>query len=287
MSSTWPSREGTLDREATAGPSPTVGLRSPPVTPSAPSLLTVAEEAARAGGAVLRDGLQRPKEVVAKGRTDIVTWADGAAQTAIVEVISRAFPDHHIVGEEGLVGDPEAPYTWIVDPLDGTSNYAHGIPFFCVSVAVRQTHGPLLAGAVYDPLRGECFAAAAGQRPELAVSTTTDLRAAVVGTGIQNDDPAAIAAFGERIVSLYRSCRGVRVLGSPALVLAYIAAGRIDGMVQKDALWAWDVAAGIVLVEAAGGRVTGFEGQPASLEGRADVVASNGLIHDALLAVSR
>jgi myo-inositol-1(or 4)-monophosphatase len=247
----------------------------------------VAEAAARAGGAVLLDGLRQPKEVVAKGRTDIVTWADGAAQTAIVEVIGSAFPDHHIVGEEGLVGDPGAPYTWIVDPLDGTSNYAHGIPFFCVSVAVRQTEGPLLAGVVYDPLRGECFAAAAGQPSDLAVSTTTDLRAAIVTSGIQNDDPAAIAAFGPRVVALYRSCRGVRVLGSPALALAYIAAGRIDGMVQKDALWAWDVAAGIVLVEAAGGRVTGFEGQPLLLEGRADIVASNGRIHEALLAVSR
>ena len=257
------------------------------MTPPQPSLLAVAEAAARAGGAVLLDGLRQPKEVVAKGRTDIVTWADGAAQTAIVEVIGSAFPDHHIVGEEGLVGDPGAPYTWIVDPLDGTSNYAHGIPFFCVSVAVRQTEGPLLAGVVYDPLRGECFAAAAGQPSDLAVSTTTDLRAAIVTSGIQNDDPAAIAAFGPRVVALYRSCRGVRVLGSPALALAYIAAGRIDGMVQKDALWAWDVAAGIVLVEAAGGRVTGFEGQPLVLEGRADIVASNGRIHEALLAVSR
>ncbi len=256
------------------------------MAPSEPSLLAVAEAAARAGGAVLRDGLQRPKEVVAKGRTDIVTWADAAAQTAIVGVISAAFPDHHIIGEEGSVGDPGAPCTWIVDPLDGTSNYAHGIPFFCVSVAVRQTGGPLLAGVVYDPLRGECFAAAAGQQPDLAVSTTADLRAAVVTSGIQNDDPAAIAAFGPRVVALYQSCRGVRVLGSPALVLAYIAAGRIDGMVQKDALWAWDVAAGIVLVEAAGGRVTGFDGQPLPLEGRADIVASNGLIHEALLAIS-
>ena len=236
---------------------------------------------------MLLEGQARPKEVVAKGRTDIVTWADAAAQAVIVDVISTAFPDHHVVGEEGLVGAADAPFTWIVDPLDGTSNYAHGIPFFCVSVAVRATDGPLLAGVVYDPLRDECFAAEAGQPTELAVSTTPELQAAIVTTGIQNDDPAAIAAFGQRLVALYQSCRGVRMLGSPALTLAYLAAGRIDGMAQKDALWAWDVAAGIVLVEAAGGRVTGFEGQPPPLDGRADIVASNGLIHEALLDISR
>jgi myo-inositol-1(or 4)-monophosphatase len=247
-------------------------------------LLRVAEAAARAGGAILRDGQSRPKEVVAKGRAEITTWADAAAQAAIVDVIAAAFPDHRIEGEEGGSGPAEAELTWIVDPLDGTSNFAHGIPFFCVSVAVRETAGPLLAGVVYDPLRDECFAAERGRSTTMAVSTTAELSRAVVGTGIQNDDPEAIAAFGRRIVALYGSCRGVRVLGSPALVMAYIACGRLDGMAQRDALWAWDVAAGIVLVEAAGGRVTGFDGGPPPLEGRADVVVSNGLIHDALLA---
>ena len=258
-----------------------------PAVPDAADLLTVAEAAARAGGAVLREGQQRPKEVVAKGRAEITTWADAAAQAAIVDVITGSYPEHRIEGEEGAVGDPAAEVMWIVDPLDGTSNYAHGIPFFCVSVAVRETGGPLLAGVVYDPLRDECFAAARGRPTELAVSTTAELARAVVGTGIQNDDPEAIAAFGRRIVSLYGACRGVRVLGSPALVMAYIACGRLDGMAQRDALWAWDVAAGIVLVEAAGGRVTGFDGGPPPLEGRADVVVSNGLIHDALLAASQ
>jgi myo-inositol-1(or 4)-monophosphatase len=246
----------------------------------------VAEAAARAGGAVLRDGQVRPKDVVVKGRSEITTWADSAAQDAIVGVIAAAFPDHRIEGEEGAVGEPDADMTWIVDPLDGTSNYAHGIPFFCVSVAVRQTAGPLLAGVVYDPLRDECFAAERGRPAATAVSTTAELSRAVVGTGIQNDDPAAIAAFGRRLVALYGACRGVRVLGSPALAMAYIACGRLDGMVQRDALWAWDVAAGIVLVEAAGGRVTGFDGGPPPLEGRADVVVSNGLLHDALLALA-
>ena len=259
----------------------------PPV-PGHDRLLPVAEAAARAGGAVLRDGLARPKEIVAKGRTDIVTWADGASQQAIVEVITAAFPsgDHCIVGEEGDVGDRSAPFTWIVDPLDGTSNYAHGIPFFCVSVAVRETGGPLLAGVVYDPLRDECFAAARGQGSAPTVSSTTELQRAIVSSGIQNDDPATIDAFSGRFMALLRACRGVRLLGSPALALAYLSVGRIDGLAQKDALWVWDVAAGIVLVEEAGGRVTGFEGEAVSLDGRADIIASNGLLHDALLTLS-
>jgi myo-inositol-1(or 4)-monophosphatase len=259
----------------------------PAVPDRADLLLAVAEAAARAGGAVLREGQGRPKEVVAKARSEITTWADAAAQTAIVDVIAGAFPEHRIEGEEGAVGDPAADMTWIVDPLDGTSNYAHGIPFFCASVAVRQTGGPLLAGVVYDPLRDECFAAERGRTTAMAVSTTDELARAVVATGIQNDDPEAIAAFGRRMVALYGACRGVRVLGSPALAMAYIACGRLDGMAQRDALWAWDVAAGIVLVEAAGGRVTGFDGGPPPLEGRADVVVSNGLLHDALLAAAQ
>ena len=204
--------------------------------PTEPAVLPVVEAAARAAGAVLRDGQRRPKEIVSKGRTDIVTWADGAAQTAIVEVVAAAFPDDCVVGEEGTVGDPSAARTWIVDPLDGTSNYAHGIPFFCVSVAVRETGGPLLAGVVYDPLRDECFAAERGVASPLTVSTTASLDRALVTTGLQNDDPDAIARYGVRLVALYRACRGVRLLGSPALTMAYIAAGRVDGMVQRDAL---------------------------------------------------
>ena len=258
-----------------------------PAVPDHPDLLAVAESAARAGGAILQEGQGRPKEVVAKGRSEITTWADAAAQAAIVDVITGAFPEHRIEGEEGAVGDPAADVTWIVDPLDGTSNYAHGIPFFCVSVAVRRTAGPLLAGVVYDPLRDECFAAERDRPTAMTVSTTGELARAVVATGIQNDDPAAIAAFGRRVVALYGACRGVRVLGSPALAMAYIACGRLDGMAQRDALWAWDVAAGIVLVEAAGGRVTGFDGGPPPLEGRADIVVSNGLLHDALLAAAQ
>jgi myo-inositol-1(or 4)-monophosphatase len=254
--------------------------------PADPSPLSVAEAAARAAGAILRDGQRRPKEVVAKGRTDIVTWADGAAQAAIVDVIHAAYPGDRIVGEEGTLGDESAERTWIVDPLDGTSNYAHGIPFFCVSVAVKATGGPLLAGVVYDPLRDECFAAEAGGPSALAVSTTASLDHAIITTGLQNDDPDAIDRYSVRLANLYRACRGVRLLGSPALTMSYVAAGRVDGMVQRDALFAWDVAAGAVLVEAAGGRVTGFEGEPVVFEGRVDVVISNGLLHDELLAVS-
>src|SRR5262249_5490111 len=159
---------------------------------------------ARAGGAVLVEGLRRPLEVEQKTeRTSIVTWADLTAQAAIVGVIGERFPDHAVLGEEGGAEIEGAAATWLVDPLDGTSNYAHGIPFACTSVAVRDGDG-LAAGAVLDPFRDELFTAVRGGGAwlggeRIAVSATGTLDRALVCTGIQSDDPGAIAAFGRRM----------------------------------------------------------------------------------------
>jgi myo-inositol-1(or 4)-monophosphatase len=275
-----------------------------------PDLLEAAVAAARAGGAVLVEGLHRPKEVELKSeRASIVTWADVTAQAAILAVIAERFPDHAVLAEEDH-GDPSGPafprgiarpddrsrggnaVTWLVDPLDGTSNYAHGVPFACTSVAVRDADG-LAAGAIFDPFREELFTAARGGGAwlggeRLSVSSVDSPGGALVCTGIQSDDPDAIAAFGRRIVALSRECRGVRCVGSPALCLAYVAAGRIDAFVERDATFAWDVGAGALLITEAGGRIEDLDGGSVNLgPGLANVLASNGIIHAALAGVVR
>ena len=261
--------------------------------PSPEGLLEVAIDAARAGGAVLERGLQGAVDVEVKNeRTSIVTWVDKAAQDEVVRVITGHFPDHAVLAEEGFAGKNEGDVTWIVDPLDGTSNYAHGIPLSCTSVAVRDRDG-LAAGAIFEPFRGELFTAVRGGGAWLAgdrlhVSTTETLSRAMVCTGIQSDDPAAISAFTARLERLYSTCRGVRCLGSPALCLAYIAAGRIDAFLERDATYAWDVAAGALMITEAGGRIEDLAGGPLNLgPGLADVLATNGTIHDALAEVVR
>ena len=256
-------------------------------------LLDTAVAAARAGGAVLVDGLQRPRQVELKSeRASIVTWADVAAQAAILGVIRGRFPDHAVLAEEDRAGDGEggaagACVTWLVDPLDGTSNYAHGVPFACTSVAVRDGDG-LAAGAIFDPFRGELFTASRGggawlDGERLAVSDVDSPARALVCTGIQSDDPEAIATFGRRIVALSERCRGVRCVGSPALCLAYVAAGRVDAFLERDATFAWDVGAGALLITEAGGRIEDLDGGPLNLgHGLANVLGSNGAIHAAL-----
>ncbi|HTN81739.1 MAG TPA: inositol monophosphatase family protein, partial [Acidimicrobiales bacterium] len=182
------------------------------------------------------------------------------------------------------------PCTWIVDPLDGTSNYAHGIPFACTSVAVRDAEG-VAAGAIFEPFRGELFTASRGggawlDGQRLSVSDVASLDRAMVCTGIQADDRAEIEQYGRRIVELNVSCRGVRGLGSPALCLAYVAAGRIEAFLERDATYAWDVAAGSLLITEADGQIEDLDGGPLNLgPGIANVLATNGHIHDELAAL--
>jgi myo-inositol-1(or 4)-monophosphatase len=255
-------------------------------------LLDVAVAAARAGGAVLVDRLGKPVSVDHKSaRTSIVTDTDRAAQQAIVEVITAYDPSHAILGEEGRAGAAESSHTWLVDPLDGTSNYAHGVPLACTSVAVKDAEG-VAAAAIFEPFRGELFTAARDGGAWLAddrlqVSATTTLDQALVCTGVQSDDQRAVAAFGRRITGLASRCRGVRCIGSPALCLAYVAAGRVDAFLEADSTYAWDVGAGSLLITEAGGRIEAFAGGPLNLgPGLANVMASNGHIHDALAALA-
>jgi myo-inositol-1(or 4)-monophosphatase len=264
------------------------------VTPSPGELLDVAVTAARAAGAVLVDGLTRPLEIEPKNeRTSIVTSVDRAAQAEALAVITTRYPDHAVLAEEdGDASMGAGELTWLVDPLDGTSNYASGIPFACSSVAVRDVDGPV-AGAVFEPFRGELFTASRGGgawlgERRLHVSGTERLDRALIGTGVQTDDAVAIAAFGRRIVALFTHCRGVRCVGSPALSLAYVAAGRLDAFLERDGTYAWDLGAGALMTTEAGGRVEDLDGGPINLgPGTANVLATNGHIHDALAEVVR
>ena len=257
-------------------------------------LLAVAAAAARAAGDVLIEALGGPLDVERKNeRTSLVTSADLAAQAEIVRVIGGHYPSHAIAGEEGSTGGTgDSGLTWIVDPLDGTSNFAHGVPFACSSVAVKDVDG-ILAGAIFEPFRDELFTAVRGGgawlgSERLAVSDTGAVSAALVCTGVQSDDEDAIAAFGRRVVSLQRNCRAVRCVGSPALCLAYIAAGRIDAFLEADSTYAWDVAAGALMITEAGGRIEDLAGGPLNLgTGLANVIATNGWIHEALATLVR
>lgn len=247
-----------------------------------------AERAARAAGAELLRMQGGPLDVTLKdARVDVTSSADAAAQRAVSAVLAAEYPDHVVIGEEDGVADVrvrERP-VWYVDPLDGTRNYLNGVPYFCTSVAVTL-NGAVLAGAVYDPSRDEMYSAVRGGgarcdgRP-LRVSAVDDVARALVVTQAQSADPATIREFADLMALLMGVSAGVRFPGAPALVLAHVAAGRYGAYVERT-MDPWDVAAGRLLVEEAGGRFTDFAGRPVGTD-LADVVASNGHVHDALL----
>jgi myo-inositol-1(or 4)-monophosphatase len=245
---------------------------------------------ARGAGAVLRDGYGRPSRVELKGAIDLVTEHDRASEDYIVGEIARRFPGHAVLAEEsggtGATPADPPPYRWIIDPLDGTTNFAHGLPFFCVSLALEAA-GVRTLGVLHDPLRDECFAARLGGGATLngapiRVSPERSLADALGCTGFPYDvreKPEETLRF---FAPLLPRMRGVRRLGSAALDLAYVACGRLD-LFWEVKLHPWDVAAGILVVEEAGGRVTDFAGGPVEPD-PIEIAASNGALHDALLA---
>ena len=241
----------------------------------ADELIDAASRAAREAGQILRDWAGR-FTVREKGRADLVTEADHAAQAAIHERIRRQFPQHGFLGEEGLEETaPGGRYRWIIDPLDGTSNYVHGFPFYAVSIGIED-QGELIGGAIYDPSRDELFTAARGQGTCLngkpvTTSGTEPLGEAMLmaslPVGTRRDDPA-IARF----LKLLPRAQTVQRSGSAALNLSYVACGRIDGF-WSSSLKPWDMAAGVVLVREAGGVVTKMDGQTFQV-GQPDLLAT-------------
>ena len=236
---------------------------------------------AREAGTLLMGYFRSRVKIEYKGEADLVTEADRASEKLILERIRKQWPTHDVIGEEGARIETGGDYRWYVDPLDGTTNFAHS---FCVSLGLAF-HGKRQAAVVYDPTRDELFAAERGlgavlNGEKLSVSKTPKLQQSLVGTGFpshkRHKNPNIY--FYHQIT--LRS-HGVRRAGSAALDLTSVAAGRLDGFWEFN-LNAWDLAAGILIVEEAGGKVTGMHGEPVEITDR-DVVATNGLIHAELL----
>lgn len=248
-------------------------------------LLSTLIEAAKAGAAEMQRFFNGTFTITNKeGVNNLVTEADFASEKAIIEVIRKHFPDHYILGEESGSMESTSNYKWIIDPVDGTVNFAHGIPLCCVSIAVEKD-GVVILGAVYNPFMNEMFVAEKGKGATLNgnpihVSKQDVFLKSCLVTGfpyVYKDQPnGPLEVFGK----LIRQGIPVRRLGSAAIDLCWVAAGRFDGFYEHH-LQAWDSAAGFLMVEEAGGKVTDFEGNPFSPY-QPKILATNGRIHDEL-----
>jgi myo-inositol-1(or 4)-monophosphatase len=250
------------------------------------SRLLEACEVARAAGRILREGYGRPGAIDYKGGIDLVTEFDRKAEAFIRDELARRFPGDGWLGEESGAGS-SGENRWVVDPLDGTTNFAHSYPFFAVSIAL-ETRGERTIGVVYDPLRDECFAAERGKGATLngapiRVSRIDSLERALAATGFAYDvheKPEETLRFFSPFLS---KVQGIRRDGSAALNLCYLACGRFD-LFWEVKLHPWDVAAGALIVEEAGGTISDFAGGPMPASGF-EVAGSNGTLHEALLGV--
>lgn len=242
---------------------------------------------ARDAGALLRDGFRQQRQLNFKSRAEILTDMDLASERLIVDRIAAQFPHHRVITEEGGGRDHESEWIWLIDPLDGTNNYAHGVPFYAVSIAVLY-RGALRYGVVYDPTHDECFTAS-GDGPALvdgapiAVSTIDDLSYAQFTTGFSYDRWTRPVTNLAETQAMVMRCQDVRRMGCAALDLCYVASGRSDGFWEV-VLRPWDSAAGALIVQRAGGRVTTLSGEPYD-PWTQGVLASNGLLHEAMLKV--
>ncbi|OIP41542.1 MAG: inositol monophosphatase [Deltaproteobacteria bacterium CG_4_8_14_3_um_filter_51_11] len=247
-------------------------------------MLMTAIEAALGAGRIIADRYPGGREITVKGFRDLATDADTAAESFIMELIHARFPDHAIISEEAGDGAIGNGYAWVVDPLDGTTNYAHHHPVFAVSIGVLEDGNPLL-GVIHDPLRGHTFVAERGggarlNNVPLRVSQTAEPDNAMIGLDWGHADEARERMLGY-LRNIISHCGTLRALGSAALALAHVAAGWMDAYFQTG-LKPWDVAAGVLLVREAGGRCTTLQGEPYRIQ-EPGCVATNGLIHDGLL----
>jgi myo-inositol-1(or 4)-monophosphatase len=254
-----------------------------------PQLLEVCEQAARVGGAILLEWANR-FTVREKGPADLVTQADVAAQEAIRQIIEARFPTHSFIGEEDqppLRKETASEFCWFVDPLDGTTNYVHKVPHFCTSVAVAE-RGTVVAAAVYDPISCECYTASRGGGARLngqviRASSTTKLSQSLVAASFSSRVDTMSTEICQFVAALL-NCRSVRRTGSAALNLCYVAAGRFD------CFWAlstraWDVAAGTLLVEEAGGIVSHWSGKGFQLDRPSPAAAATPELHREFVAM--
>jgi myo-inositol-1(or 4)-monophosphatase len=251
------------------------------------ALMAGALAAAEEGGDLLLGFLGHLESVEYKGEVDLVTEADRESERFLVERLSQLTPEASILAEEGSGVQRDSDLRWIVDPLDGTTNFAHGYPIFCISIALER-NGECILGIVHDPTRKESFVAIRGEGAHrngesIRVSEAGTLGESLLVTGFPYDVHTAARNNLTQFGSFLRSARAVRRDGSAALDLAYVAAGRFDGF-WEEGLAPWDIAAGALLVEEAGGLVTGYRGEPGDL-GSGNIVASNGHIHEAMVEI--
>lgn len=249
--------------------------------------LEAAVEIAQEAGKILREEMERPPTISHKREFDLVTQADRRSEAHIVSRLQKYFPDHAVAAEEGSGKDTGSEFRWHVDPLDGTTNFAHAYPCFCVSIALARRN-ELLLGVVYNPVYNELFSAARGEGAlfngkKIHCSKIDALKDSLLCTGFPNHDREANPNFRLYWDFTLRS-HGVRRDGSAALDLAYVAMGRFDSF-WEFGLNPWDTAAGVVIVEEAGGKISDMQGHPYVLGGPS-ILASNGLIHDQMVSVA-
>jgi myo-inositol-1(or 4)-monophosphatase len=252
-------------------------------------LLEVAWRGATAAGQLIQESWQKPKSIEYKGAIDLVTSVDRESEQLIVATIRDYFPDHSILAEEEtIVNGIDQECRWIIDPLDGTTNFAHGYPHFCISIAF-ENRGIVTMGLVYDPVRQECFKAVrrGGARMNGAIIRTSpaaQLDKALLGTGFPYDR----REFAEIYLSYFKAfmmrCQGIRRAGSAALDLCYVASGRFDGFWEMK-LKPWDVAAGALIVTEAGGVLSDFFGNSFNIYGQ-ETLACNPLIHREMVEIA-
>ena len=258
-------------------------------------MLNIAVKGARRAGSIInRAALDRTKlEIRAKRANDFVTQVDKAAESAIIDIIHQAYPDHAILGEEsgalegkqGAGASAKAEYRWIIDPLDGTTNFIHGFPQYCVSIAL-QHRGAIEHGVVYDPAKNELFTASKGRGAflddrRMRVTKCANLKDALVGTGFPFKEMSRLDAYFRQLREVMQIASGVRRAGAAALDLAYVAAGRMDAFWELG-LAPWDVAAGALLIQEAGGMVGDLKGDTGWLE-NGDIAAATPKVFTQLL----
>ena len=254
-------------------------------------MLNFAIQTARDAGRLLAERYGRTLQITNKSELDLVTESDVASERLIIDRIKTYYPRHAILAEESGVSDPvdremQSDWRWIIDPLDGTTNYAHGYPCFCVSIGLANK-GRLELGVVYDPRRDEMFTAERGQGASLNgrrihVSPTPNLASALLCTGFPYDVRER-DEFARHFANFIMNAQAVRRDGSAALDLAYVACGRFDGF-WEEGLHPWDVAAAVLMIEEAGGRVSHYDGSAFNIFDP-PILASNGLVHDQMMQV--
>ncbi len=249
--------------------------------------MDVARSAAREAGDVLVAQLDQERTIEHKGEIDLVTDMDHWAESLILERLRAACPDHDIVSEESEIEMIGSAFRWIIDPLDGTTNYAHRFPVFCVSIGL-QHEGQMLLGCVYDPTRQELFSAVRGggaflNDVPIHTSTATSLNTSLLATGFPYDRRDHADAYLDLFKAFMVRTQAIRRCGAAALDLCYVACGRVDGFWELK-LQPWDIAAGSIIIEEAGGQISNFSGEPVQLSDL-QIAASNGRLHQELIEV--